>query len=116
MLWYLREDKNDNNIIKILKKNTMEFTFDISWPAFCLIMVAIGMLIDTKEKKAEKINKIESDNIIKNFDEYHTFFKDFMKKNIESNRKLSEENKNLKQRIHKMETRSMTKSFGNSGN
>ena len=92
----------------------MEFTFDISWPAFFLIMVAIGMLIDTKEKKAEKINKIETDNVIKTFEEYHTFFKDFMKKNIDSNRKLDEENKNLKQRIHKMETRSITKSFGHS--
>ena len=86
----------------------MEFTFDISWPAFCLIMIVIGMAIDTKEKKVEKVNQIESDNIIKTFDEYHTFFKDFMKKNISSNRKLSEDNKNLKQRIHKMETRSMS--------
>ena len=86
----------------------MEFTFDISWPAFCLIVIVIGMAIDTKEKKVEKVNQIESDNIIKTFDEYHTFFKDFMKKNIASNRKLSEDNKNLKQRIHKMETRSMS--------
>ena len=85
----------------------MEFTFDISWPAFCLILVAIGMLIDTKEKKVEKINQIESDNIIKTFEEYHCFFKDFMKKNINSNRKLGEENRDLKQRIHKMQTRSM---------
>ena len=66
------------------------------------------MAIDTKEKKVEKVNQIESDNIIKTFDEYHTFFKDFMKKNISSNRKLCEDNKNLKQRIHKMETRSMS--------
>ena len=86
----------------------MEFTFDISWPSFCLIMIVIGMAIDTKEKKVEKVIQIESDNIIKTFDEYHTFFKDFMKKNIVSNRKLSEDNKNLKQRIHKMETRSMS--------
>jgi cell shape-determining protein MreC len=85
----------------------MEFTFEISWPAFFLIMIAIGMVIDTKDKKPEKINQIESDNIIKTFEEYHKFFKDFMKKNIDSNRKLNEENKNLKQRIHKMETRSM---------
>ena len=92
----------------------MEFTFEISWPAFCLIIVVIGILVDNKEKKEEKINKIESDNIIKTFDEYHKFFKDFMKKNIDSNRKLGEENKNLKQRIHKMETRSITKSFGHS--
>ena len=79
----------------------MEFTFEISWPAFFLIMIAIGMVIDTKDKKPEKINQIESDNIIKTFEEYHKFFKDFMKKNIDSNRKLNEENKNLKQRIHK---------------
>ena len=92
----------------------MEFTFEISWPAFCLIMVVIGMLVDKTEKKEEKINRIESDNIIKTFDEYHKFFKDFMKKNIDSNSKLGEENKNLKQRIHKMETRSITKSFGHS--
>jgi regulator of replication initiation timing len=85
----------------------MEFTFEISWAAFFLIMIAIGMVIDTKEKKVEKVNQIESDNIIKTFEEYHIFFKDFMKKNIESNRKLNEENKNLKQRIHKMQTRSM---------
>ena len=85
----------------------MEFTFDISWPAFCLIMIVIGMAIDTKDKKVEKVNHIESDNIIKTFEEYHRFFKDFMKKNIDSNRKLSEDNKTLKQRIHTMETRSM---------
>jgi len=85
----------------------MEFTFDISWPAFFLILIAIGMVIDTKDKKAEKINQIESDNIIKTFEEYHVFFKDFMRKNIVSNRKLDEENKNLKQRIHTMQTRSM---------
>jgi regulator of replication initiation timing len=85
----------------------MEFTFEISWAAFFLIMIAIGMVIDTKDKKVEKVNQIESDNIIKTFEEYHIFFKDFMKKNIESNRKLNEENKNLKQRIHKMQTRSM---------
>jgi len=85
----------------------MEFTFEISWAAFFLIMIAIGMVIDTKEKKVEKVNQIESDNIIKTFEEYHIFFKDFMKKNIESNRKLNEENKNLKQRIHTMQTRSM---------
>jgi len=85
----------------------MEFTFDISWPAFCLIMIVIGMAIDTKDKKVEKVNRIESDNIIKTFEEYHRFFKDFMKKNIDSNRKLSEDNKTLKQRIHTMETRSM---------
>tara|TARA_R110000823_G_scaffold254864_1_gene377064 strand:- start:7 stop:279 length:273 start_codon:yes stop_codon:yes gene_type:complete len=90
----------------------MEFTFDISWPAFCLIMIVIGMAIDTKDKKVEKVekvNRIESDNIIKTFEEYHRFFKDFMKKNIDSNRKLNEENKTLKQRIHTMETRSMVK-------
>ena len=85
----------------------MEFTFEISWAAFFLIMIAIGMVIDTKDKKVEKVNQIESDNIIKTFEEYHIFFKDFMKKNIESNRKLNEENKNLKQRIHTMQTRSM---------
>ena len=85
----------------------MEFTFEISWPALFLIMIAIGMVIDTKEKKAEKINQIESDNIVKRFEEYHVFFKDFIKKNIDSNRKLNEENKNLKQRLHTMQTRSM---------
>ena len=85
----------------------MEFTFEISWPALFLILVVIGLVMDTKEKKEEKINKIETDNVIKTFEEYHMFFKDFMKKNIDSNRKLGEENKNLKQRIHKMETRSM---------
>ena len=85
----------------------MEFTFEISWPALFLILVVIGMVMDTKEKKEKKINKIETDNVIKTFEEYHMFFKDFMKKNIDSNRKLGEENKNLKQRIHKMETRSM---------
>ena len=94
----------------------MEFTFEISWPALFLILVVIGMVMDTKEKKEEKINKIETDNVIKTFEEYHTFFKDFMKKNIDSNRKLGEENKNLKQRIHKMETRSITKSIGNKVN
>ena len=86
----------------------MEFTFDISWPAFFLMLIAIGMVMDNKkEKKEEKINKIESDNIIKTFEEYNTFFKDFMKKNIDSNRKLHQENKVLKERIHGMKTRSM---------
>ena len=86
----------------------MEFTFDISWPALFLILFAIGLVIDKKDKKPKKINNIESDNILKTFEEYHDFFKDFIKKNIDSNRKLGEENKNLKQRLHTMQTRSMT--------
>jgi hypothetical protein len=86
----------------------MEFTFEISWPALFLIFFVVGLVIDKKDKKPEKINNIESNNVLKTFDEYHIFFKDFMEKNIESNRKLNEDNKNLKQRIHTMQTRSMT--------
>jgi flagellar biosynthesis protein FliP len=86
----------------------MEFTFEISWPALFLIFFVVGLVIDKKDKKPEKINNIESDNALKTFEEYHIFFKDFMKKNIESNKKLNEDNKNLKQRIHTMQTRSMT--------
>ena len=86
----------------------MEFTLDISWPALFLIFVVIGLIIDPKDnKKSKTMNKFETEKALDVLKEYQKYFEEFLTKNIESNKKLTEENKKLRERIHNMQTRSM---------
>lgn len=90
----------------------MEFTFELSWAALFLLMIAFGMVIEKKEPK--KINDVEVDNSLRTVKEYHQYIEKFLKESINSNQNLATENETLKKRVHTMETRSMGKSFGHS--
>ena len=88
----------------------MEFTFELSWPALFLIIIAIGMVIDNKESK--KIKKVELDNSLRTVKEYHQYIEKFLNDSVKSNQSLATENETLKKRVHTMETRSKGKAFG----
>ena len=88
----------------------MEFTFELSWPALFLIMIAIGMVIEKKETK--KVNNIDVDNSLRTVKEYHQYIEKFLNDSVKSNQSLATENETLKKRVHTMETRSTGKAFG----
>ena len=88
----------------------MEFTFELSWAALFLLMIAFGMVIEKKEPK--KINDVEVDNSLRTVKEYHQYIEKFLKESVNSNQNLATENETLKKRVHTMETRSKGKSFG----
>jgi len=90
----------------------MEFTFELSWAALFLLMIAFGMVIEKKEPK--KINDVEVDNSLRTVKEYHQYIEKFLKESINSNQNLATENETLKKRVHTMETRSKGKAFGHS--